>query len=67
MDRVGAFVLSLLMAFIALWCGSIPAILFRQPRFGAGRSVVVVSKFRTMRPRAPTSAGAARRRAATTA
>ncbi|HRO11765.1 MAG TPA: sugar transferase [Amaricoccus sp.] len=56
MDRVGAFVLLLmiapLMAFIALAVrlDSPGPILFRQPRFGAGRSVVVVSKFRTMRP-----------------
>lgn len=56
MDRLGAFVLLLaiapLMAVIALavWLDSPGSILFRQPRFGAGRSVVVVSKFRTMRP-----------------
>ena len=56
MDRLGAFLLLLaiapLMAVIALavWLDSPGPILFRQPRFGAGRSVVVVSKFRTMRP-----------------
>ena len=56
MDRLGAFVLLLaiapLMAVIALavWLDSPGPIFFRQPRFGAGRSIVVVSKFRTMRP-----------------
>jgi lipopolysaccharide/colanic/teichoic acid biosynthesis glycosyltransferase len=56
MDRLGAFLLLLaiapLMAVIALavWLDSPGPIFFRQPRFGAGRSVVVVSKFRTMRP-----------------
>lgn len=56
MDRLGAFVLLLaiapLMALIALAVriDSAGPILFRQPRFGAGRSVVLVSKFRTMHP-----------------
>jgi lipopolysaccharide/colanic/teichoic acid biosynthesis glycosyltransferase len=56
MDRLGAFVLLLaiapLMALIALAVrlDSPGPILFRQPRFGAGRSVVLVSKFRTMHP-----------------
>ena len=56
MDRLGAVLLLLaiapLMALIALavWLDSPGPILFRQPRFGAGRSVVLVSKFRTMRP-----------------
>ncbi len=56
MDRLGALVLLVaiapLMALIALAVrlDSPGPILFRQPRFGAGRSVVVVTKFRTMRP-----------------
>ena len=56
MDRLGAFLLLLaiapLMAMIALavWLDSAGPVFFRQPRFGAGRSVVVVTKFRTMRP-----------------
>ena len=56
MDRLGAFVLLLaiapLMAMIALAVrlDSAGPVFFRQPRFGAGRSVVVVTKFRTMRP-----------------
>ena len=56
MDRLGALLLLLaiapLMAVIALAVrlDSAGPIFFRQPRFGAGRSVVVVTKFRTMRP-----------------
>jgi lipopolysaccharide/colanic/teichoic acid biosynthesis glycosyltransferase len=55
MDRLGA--LLLLLAITPLMAGIALAVLhdspgpffFRQPRFGAGRSVVVVTKFRTMR------------------
>ena len=56
MDRLGALLLLLaiapLMAVIALAVrlDSAGPVFFRQPRFGAGRSVVVVTKFRTMRP-----------------
>jgi len=56
MDRLGALLLLLaiapLMAMIALAVrlDSAGPVFFRQPRFGAGRSVVVVTKFRTMRP-----------------
>lgn len=56
MDRLGALVLLVaiapLMAAIALAVrlDSAGPVFFRQPRFGAGRSVVVVTKFRTMRP-----------------
>jgi len=55
MDRLGALLLLLaiapLIAVIALAVrlDSAGPIFFRQPRFGAGRSVVVVTKFRTMR------------------
>lgn len=56
MDRLGA--LMLLVTFAPLILGIIVAvrldsrgpIFFRQPRFGAGKSVIVVTKFRTMRP-----------------
>ena len=54
-DRLGALVLLLaiapLMAVVALAVklDSSGPVFFRQPRFGAGRSVVVVTKFRTMR------------------
>jgi lipopolysaccharide/colanic/teichoic acid biosynthesis glycosyltransferase len=56
MDRLGALLLIIaiapLMAGIALAVrfDSAGPVFFRQPRFGAGRSVVVVTKFRTMRP-----------------
>ena len=56
MDRLGALLLLLaiapLMAVIAIAVrlDSPGPVFFRQPRFGAGRSVVVVTKFRTMRP-----------------
>lgn len=55
MDRLGALLLliaiSPLFAVIALAVrlDSAGPVFFRQPRFGAGRSVVVVTKFRTMR------------------
>jgi lipopolysaccharide/colanic/teichoic acid biosynthesis glycosyltransferase len=55
-DRLGALVLLVaiapLMAVIALAVriDSSGPVFFRQPRFGAGRSVIVVTKFRTMRP-----------------
>jgi lipopolysaccharide/colanic/teichoic acid biosynthesis glycosyltransferase len=54
-DRLGAFVLLVaiapLMAMIALAVrlDSRGPVFFRQPRFGAGRRIVVVTKFRTMR------------------
>jgi len=56
MDRLGALVLLLAVApvmlgiMIAVRLDSAGPIFFRQPRFGAGRSVIVVTKFRTMRP-----------------
>ena len=56
MDRLGALVLLVaiapLMAMImlAVKLDSRGPVCFRQPRFGAGRSVIVVTKFRTMRP-----------------
>ena len=56
MDRLGALILLVaiapLMAVIALLVrlDSPGPVFFRQPRFGEGRSVVVVTKFRTMRP-----------------
>jgi lipopolysaccharide/colanic/teichoic acid biosynthesis glycosyltransferase len=56
MDRLGALVLLVavapLMAMImlAVKLDSRGPVFFRQPRFGAGRSVIVVTKFRTMRP-----------------
>ena len=55
-DRLGALILLVaiapLMAAVALAVrlDSAGPVFFRQPRFGAGRSVVVVTKFRTMRP-----------------
>jgi lipopolysaccharide/colanic/teichoic acid biosynthesis glycosyltransferase len=55
-DRLGALLLLLaiapLIAVIALAVrlDSAGPIFFRQPRFGAGRRIVVVTKFRTMRP-----------------
>jgi lipopolysaccharide/colanic/teichoic acid biosynthesis glycosyltransferase len=55
-DRLGALILLVaiapLMAVVALAVrlDSAGPVFFRQPRFGAGRSVVVVTKFRTMRP-----------------
>jgi lipopolysaccharide/colanic/teichoic acid biosynthesis glycosyltransferase len=55
MDCLGALVLLLaiapLMAVVALAVrlDSPGPVFFRQPRFGAGRSVIVVTKFRTMR------------------
>lgn len=56
MDRLGALVL--LLAFlpiilaiaVVIRLDSAGSILFRQPRFGAGKSVIMVTKFRTMRP-----------------
>src|SRR5690349_10007078 len=56
MDRLGALLLLIavapLMAMVALAVrfDSPGPVFFRQPRFGAGREVVVVTKFRTMRP-----------------
>jgi lipopolysaccharide/colanic/teichoic acid biosynthesis glycosyltransferase len=56
MDRLGALALLIavapLMAMImlAVKLDSRGPVFFRQPRFGAGRSVIVVTKFRTMRP-----------------
>lgn len=56
MDRLGALILLLaiapLMAVVALAVrlDSPGPVFFRQPRFGAGRRIVVVTKFRTMRP-----------------
>jgi polysaccharide biosynthesis protein PslA len=56
MDRLGALILLVaiapLMAAIALAVrfDSPGPVFFRQPRFGAGRRIVVVTKFRTMRP-----------------
>ena len=55
-DRLGALVLLVaiapLMAVIALLVrlDSPGPVFFRQPRFGEGRRIVVVTKFRTMRP-----------------
>lgn len=55
MDRLGALLLLVaiapLMAMIALAVrlDSPGPVFFRQPRFGAGRRIVVVTKFRTMR------------------
>lgn len=55
MDRLGALLLLILiaplMAMIALAVrlDSPGPVFFRQPRFGAGRSVIMVTKFRTMR------------------
>jgi lipopolysaccharide/colanic/teichoic acid biosynthesis glycosyltransferase len=55
MDRLGALVLLIaiapLMAMIALAVrlDTPGPVFFRQPRFGVGRSVIVVTKFRTMR------------------
>ena len=56
MDRLGALLLLLavapLMAMIglAVRLDSPGPVFFRQPRFGVGREVIVVTKFRTMRP-----------------
>jgi lipopolysaccharide/colanic/teichoic acid biosynthesis glycosyltransferase len=56
MDRLGALFLLVavapLMAMISLAVklDSPGPVFFRQPRFGAGRSVIVVTKFRTMHP-----------------
>jgi len=56
MDRLGAFLLLILIAplmamiAVAVRLDSPGPVFFRQPRFGAGRSVIVVTKFRTMRP-----------------
>jgi lipopolysaccharide/colanic/teichoic acid biosynthesis glycosyltransferase len=56
MDRVGAFLLLILIApliamiALAVRLDSPGPVFFRQPRYGAGRSVIVVTKFRTMRP-----------------
>ena len=55
-DRLSALLLLVaiapLMAMVALAIrlDSPGPVFFRQPRFGAGRSVIVVTKFRTMRP-----------------
>ena len=55
MDRCGAAVLLLTVApviagiVVAVKLDSPGPIFFRQPRFGAGKSVIVVTKFRTMR------------------
>lgn len=55
MDRLGALLLLIaiapLMALVALAVrlDSPGPVFFRQPRFGAGREVVVVTKFRSMR------------------
>lgn len=56
MDRVVAFLLllaiwpAILLVALAVRLDSPGPIFFRQPRFGAGRSVILVTKFRTMRP-----------------
>jgi lipopolysaccharide/colanic/teichoic acid biosynthesis glycosyltransferase len=56
MDRLGALLLLVLIAplmatiALAVRLDSPGPVFFRQPRFGAGRSVIVVTKFRTMRP-----------------
>ena len=56
MDRVVAALLlaaiwpAILLVALAVRLDSPGPIFFRQPRFGAGRSVIVVTKFRTMRP-----------------
>ncbi len=55
-DRLGALALLLavwpvlLLVALAVRLDSPGPIFFRQPRFGAGRSVILVTKFRTMRP-----------------
>jgi lipopolysaccharide/colanic/teichoic acid biosynthesis glycosyltransferase len=54
MDRVGAFLLlvavgpAMLVIALLVRLDSPGPVFFRQPRFGAGRSVIVVTKFRTM-------------------
>lgn len=56
MDRLGSFLLLLALApaialiAIAVKLDSPGPLLFRQPRFGAGKTPVMVTKFRTMRP-----------------
>jgi lipopolysaccharide/colanic/teichoic acid biosynthesis glycosyltransferase len=56
MDRLGALLLLIAVAplmaciAVAVRLDSPGPVFFRQPRFGAGREVVVVTKFRTMRP-----------------
>lgn len=56
MDRLGALVLLLaflpiiLTVAVVIRLDSPGSVLFRQPRFGAGKSVIMVTKFRTMRP-----------------
>ena len=56
MDRLVAFLLllaiwpAILLVALAVRLDSPGPIFFRQPRFGAGRSVIMVTKFRTMRP-----------------
>ena len=56
MDRIVAFLLllaiwpAILLVALAVRLDSPGPIFFRQPRFGAGRSVIMVTKFRTMRP-----------------
>jgi lipopolysaccharide/colanic/teichoic acid biosynthesis glycosyltransferase len=56
MDRLGALVLLVAVAplmamiLVAVKLDSRGPAFFRQPRFGAGKSVIVVTKFRTMRP-----------------
>lgn len=55
MDRLVAFLLLVMLApafaaiALAIRLDSSGPIFFRQPRFGAGRTVVVVTKFRSMR------------------
>jgi lipopolysaccharide/colanic/teichoic acid biosynthesis glycosyltransferase len=55
-DRLGALVLLVAIAplmaaiAVAVRLDSPGPVFFRQPRFGAGRSVIMVTKFRTMRP-----------------
>lgn len=55
MDRIGALALLILTAplfvlvALAIKLDSRGPVLFRQPRFGVGMSVVLVSKFRTMK------------------
>jgi polysaccharide biosynthesis protein PslA len=56
MDRLGALLLLVAIAPLfaviafAVRLDSPGPVFFRQPRFGAGRRIVVVTKFRTMRP-----------------
>ena len=63
MDRLVAFLLlvaiwpAILLVALAVRLDSPGPIFFRQPRFGAGRSVIMVTKFRTMRQDGTDSGG----------